>query len=86
MGFITSAGTVRFEVPTRQKFSLGGGGTFEVDAAGTLAGRFLIAVNGNVGIGSTSPARRQGENRDGSLKKNNNQRMLEDAPLLKITC
>jgi len=34
---------------------LGGGGTFEVDAPGIIAGRFLVTTNGNVGIGNNNP-------------------------------
>jgi hypothetical protein len=55
LGSITSLGTVRYEIGAGQKFSLGERGVFEVDAPGTTAGRFLIAENGNVGIGNTSP-------------------------------
>jgi len=48
---------VRFELGTSQKFSLGGVGTFEIDAPFVPAGRFVVLNNGNVGIGNNSPTR-----------------------------
>jgi hypothetical protein len=41
--------------PGGTALSLGGFGTFEVDSNGTQAGRFVVAENGNVGIGSPNP-------------------------------
>ena len=55
LGYIGSGGTVRFEVGTGQKFSFGNNGTFEIDASGTTAGRFLVRNDGNVGIGQSNP-------------------------------
>ena len=55
LGYITSSGTVRFEIGANQKFSLGGSGTFEIDSAGATAGRFLVNDSGNVGIGNNNP-------------------------------
>jgi len=42
--------------PGGTALSVGGFGTFEVDSNGFQAGRFVVAENGNVGIGSTNPA------------------------------
>ncbi len=44
-------GGVRCEMGSGQKFSLGGSGSFEIDAPGFIAGRFVVQNNGNVGIG-----------------------------------
>src|SRR6185369_4253567 len=42
--------------PGGTALSVGGFGTFEVDANGFQAGRFVVAENGNVGIGTQNPA------------------------------
>jgi len=55
LGYITSSGTVRFEIGANQKFSLGSSGTFEIDSSGATAGRFLVNDSGNVGIGNNNP-------------------------------
>lgn len=49
------AKSVRVELGTGQKFSLGGNGTLEVDAPNVFGGRFIVAENGNVGIGLAGP-------------------------------
>lgn len=38
-----------------KEVSVGGGNIFEVDATGVAGGRFKIAANGNVGIGTANP-------------------------------
>ena len=48
-------GTARFELGPGQKMSLGGEGSFEIDAFGMPAGRFLVTDGGNVGIGTATP-------------------------------
>jgi hypothetical protein len=58
LGFITSDGSVRFEVGVGQKFSLGGNGNFEIDAPGIVGGRFIVTDGGNVGIGTPSPSKK----------------------------
>ena len=55
LGYIQSSGTVRFEIGTGQKFSLGGHGSFEIDSFGVAGGRFLVRDDGNVGIGQANP-------------------------------
>jgi len=42
--------------PGGTALSLGGFGAFEVDSNGLQAGRFVVAENGNVGIGTPNPA------------------------------
>jgi len=49
------AGGVRCEMGLNQKFSLGGNGSFEIDAPGILGGRFIVQNGGNVGIGTANP-------------------------------
>ncbi len=55
LGYIQSSGTVRFEIGTGQKFSLGGHGSLEIDSFGVAGGRFLVRDDGNVGIGQANP-------------------------------
>jgi Chaperone of endosialidase len=55
-GNATFAAGGRFEVGTGKKVSLGGDGRFEIDAPGTVAGRFVVTDAGNVGIGVPSPS------------------------------
>jgi len=50
------AGGVRCEMGLGEKFSLGGNGSFEIDAPGIIAGRFVVQNGGNVGIGTASPS------------------------------
>ena len=47
--------SVRFELGKSQKLSLGGNGSFEVDAPGKVGGRFMVTDSGMVGIGTTKP-------------------------------
>lgn len=55
-GNVNVSAGVRCEIGLSNKFSLGGNGTFEIDAPGKLGGRLLISDAGNVGIGTNSPA------------------------------
>lgn len=43
---------------TAPYFSMGGYGAFHIDAPGVVAGRFMVTNEGNVGIGTASPANR----------------------------
>lgn len=52
---VAVAKSVRVELGANQKFSLGGNGTLEVDAPNVFGGRFVVAENGNVGIGVAGP-------------------------------
>ncbi|KOP26855.1 hypothetical protein AMR41_08000 [Hapalosiphon sp. MRB220] len=47
--------SVRLELGTSQKLSLGGNGSFEIDASGTYGGRFIVNESGNVGVGIADP-------------------------------
>ncbi len=47
--------TVRLDLGSGYKLSLGGNGTFEIDAPGTIGGRLIVKDNGNVGIGNNNP-------------------------------
>jgi hypothetical protein len=58
IGSISSGGTVRFEIGVGQKFSLGGNGSFEIDAPGFVGGRFIVTDSGRVGIGRLPSANR----------------------------
>jgi hypothetical protein len=49
---VAVSNTVRFELGTNQKLSLGGNGSFEIDAPNVTAGRFVVTQEGNVGIGT----------------------------------
>ena len=53
-----AGGGVRFDFESGKKFSLGGNGTFEIDAPGIVGGRFFISDTGNVGIGTNAPTER----------------------------
>ena len=48
-------GSVRFELGSGQKLSLGGNGAFEIDKPGVVGGRFIVTDGGKVGIGTTNP-------------------------------
>jgi hypothetical protein len=48
--------SVRLELSTTAKLSLGGNGSFEIDAPGVVGGRFVVANDGSVGIGQAIPA------------------------------
>ena len=52
---VAIAKSVRIELGANRKFSLGGNGTLEVDAPNVFGGRFIVAENGNVGIGVAGP-------------------------------
>lgn len=52
---VSSGKSVRYELGTGSKFSIGGNGTFEIDAPGVVGGRLIVAESGNVGIGITTP-------------------------------
>lgn len=47
--------TARFELGSSNSVSLGGVGTLSVDAPNIPSGRFVVANNGNVGIGQPNP-------------------------------
>jgi hypothetical protein len=47
--------SVRFELGDNQKLSLGGNGSFEIDADGIVGGRFIVKNDGKVGIGTNNP-------------------------------
>ena len=53
-----AGGGVRFDFESGKKFSLGGNGTFEIDAPGIVGGRFFISDTGKVGIGTNAPTER----------------------------
>jgi hypothetical protein len=61
---VATAKSVRFELGTGQKLSLGGSGSFEIDAPNVVGGRFVVTEGGNVGIGTTNPATRLTVNGD----------------------
>lgn len=48
--------TARYELGTGSKLSLGGNGTFEIDAPGVVGGRLMVSESGNVGIGTADPS------------------------------
>ena len=48
---VGTAKSVRYELGAGQKLSLGGAGTFEIDAPNVAGGRLIVADNGNVGLG-----------------------------------
>lgn len=48
-------GSVRFELGTGRKLSLGGNGSFEIDKPGVVGGRFIVTEDGNVGIKTPAP-------------------------------
>jgi hypothetical protein len=48
--------TARYELGTGSKLSLGGNGTFEIDAPGVGGGRLIVSESGNVGIGTPDPS------------------------------
>ncbi|MBY0435311.1 MAG: hypothetical protein K2U26_14485 [Cyclobacteriaceae bacterium] len=50
----TNSGAVRLEGIS--PFSMNGSGSFEIDAVGTVGGRFVVKPNGNVGIGTFMPS------------------------------
>jgi hypothetical protein len=52
---VSTAKSVRFEMGTGTKLSLGAPGTFEIDAVGTYGGRLVVKDDGMVGIGNPSP-------------------------------
>jgi hypothetical protein len=52
---VATAKSVRFELGTSQKLSLGGNGSLEVDAPGIVGGRFIVTDAGSVGIGINPP-------------------------------
>ena len=52
---VAVAKSVRIELGVNHKLSLGGNGTLEVDAPNVFGGRFIVAENGNVGIGLAGP-------------------------------
>jgi hypothetical protein len=72
LGYINSAGTVRYEVGTGQKFSLGGNGSFEIDAPGVVGGRFIFGQNGRVGIGVPNPGWQLQLSQDSAAKPGSN--------------
>jgi hypothetical protein len=47
--------SVRLELGSDQKLSLGGNGAFEIDAPGVVGGRFKVSNDGKVGIGTSNP-------------------------------
>lgn len=48
-------GSVRFELGAGQKLSLGGSGSFEVDAPNVVGGRLIVTTDGKVGMGTENP-------------------------------
>lgn len=53
---VATANSVRFNLGTNQKLSLGGNGSFEIDAPNVVGGRFVVTTAGNVGIGTNNPS------------------------------
>jgi hypothetical protein len=52
---VGSGHSIRFELGTGERVSLGSGGAFEIDAPGTAGGRLVVTESGNVGIGTAAP-------------------------------
>ncbi len=50
--------SVRFELGTGARLSVGAPGTFEVDAVGIPGGRLFVANDGSVGVGTVTPRTR----------------------------
>ncbi|NJM23336.1 MAG: hypothetical protein HC907_34220 [Richelia sp. SM1_7_0] len=49
---VASGNTVRFNLGPQHKLSLGGDGSFEIDAPNVVGGRFVVTQDGYVGIGT----------------------------------
>jgi hypothetical protein len=54
-GGLTVRGNLRMDLGSDRKLSLGGNGTFEIDAPGVVGGRLIVTNEGNVGIGAADP-------------------------------
>jgi hypothetical protein len=52
---VSAGRSVRFDLGSGQRLSLGASGTFEIDASGVAGGRLTVTNSGNVGIGIASP-------------------------------